>query len=254
MCSIADLITPLSAGAFPGFRAVFTDRVGGVSAAPFDTFNLSYDVGDNPASVRRNRALLAREISVAPDSLFSCKQVHGSDVHVVGAGERLEARVEADALVSVEAGVALMVVVADCVPVLIIDPERGASAAIHAGRRGLIGGVIPAALAKMTVAFGSDPLAMRAFIGPCIRKCCYQVDAATAAQFSQVFPDHVVVAHGRAPLLDMPGAAFWALVQAGVPRDNNEDTGLCTYSQPEAFFSYRRAITTGRQAAVVVKK
>ena len=144
MCLIADLITPSSAGAFPGFRVAFTGRAGGVSATPFDTFNLSYDVGDSPGSVRRNRARLAREIGVAPESLFSCKQVHGSDVHVVGAGERLEAGVEADALVSAEAGVALMVVVADCVPVLIIDKERGACAAIHAGRRGLIGGVIPA--------------------------------------------------------------------------------------------------------------
>lgn len=221
--------------------------------SPFDTFNLSYDVGDDPDSVRRNRASLARELGVAPESLFSCRQVHGSDAHLVSAGEPHGQAVEADALVTAEAGVALMVMVADCVPMVIIDPEHGASAAIHAGRRGLIGGVIPAAVEKMTATCGSDPSTMRAFIGPCIRKCCYQVDAATAAEFSELFPDQVVGAHRCAPLLDLPAAACLALGRAGIPSDNIEDTGLCTYCLPEAFFSYRRAATTGRQAAVVIK-
>ena len=123
----------------------FSTRAGGVSAAPFDTLNLGARWGDVVASVEENRRRLLRAVGVA-GPLYVARQVHGAAVVRVRAGDdpAAIARIEADALITADPGVALGVFVADCIPALIVDPRTGAVAAAHAGWRGTVAGVLPA--------------------------------------------------------------------------------------------------------------
>src|SRR5690349_19422720 len=114
-------------------RRVVTDRRGGRSVSPYDTFNLGDHVGDDPAAVAANRARVARELGVGEDRLVWMQQVHGTGVAVVD-GPQDGAVAATDALVTATRGLVLAVLVADCVPVLLADHERGVVAAVHAGR------------------------------------------------------------------------------------------------------------------------
>ena len=150
---------------------LFTSRSGGVSSGPYASLNLATHVGDDPAAVTRNRTVVAHDVGVAVDRLITMDQVHGTTVAVVdGPGPAPVA----DALVTRAPDVALAVLVADCVPLLMVDAESGVAAAVHAGRRGLADGVVPAAVAAM-VDLGARPEAIHAELGPSICGRCYEV-------------------------------------------------------------------------------
>ncbi|MET7613886.1 laccase domain-containing protein, partial [Streptomyces seoulensis] len=131
-------------GHVSGAHFVFTDRWGGVSAAPYAELNLGGAVGDDPGAVRTNRELTAKALGVDPAGVVWMNQVHGAGVAVVDEpwGERPVP--EVDALVTTRRGLALAVLTADCVPVLLADPVAGVVAAAHAGRPGMLAGVVPA--------------------------------------------------------------------------------------------------------------
>ncbi|OSP43081.1 laccase, partial [Streptomyces sp. 13-12-16] len=132
-----------------GAHFAFTDRWGGVSAAPYEELNLGGAVGDDPGAVRVNRELAAKSLGVDPARVVWMNQVHGADVAVVDEpwGERPVP--EVDAIVTARRGLALAVLTADCVPVLLADPVAGVVAAAHAGRPGMTAGVVPAAVRAM---------------------------------------------------------------------------------------------------------
>jgi len=152
----------------------FTTRAGGVSAPPFDTLNLGGKWGDDPARVVENRRRLAGAV---PGRCYVARQVHGPAIVRVRAGEGAEAiaRVEADGLVSDAVGVSLGVFVADCIPALIADPRTGAFASVHAGWRGTVAGVLPAAVRALATEFGARPGDLRIALGPAIGPCCFEV-------------------------------------------------------------------------------
>ena len=227
-------------------RRVVTDRRGGRSRPPYDSFNLGDHVGDAPEAVAANRDRVARELSVPGDRLVWMAQVHGRGVTVVdGPWERPVP--ETDALVTTTPGLVLCVLVADCVPVLLTDPVAGVVAAVHAGREGVRQGVVPAALAAMRE-LGARTANVSALLGPAVCGACYEVPAAMQRDVARVAPTSAVRTRAGTPGLDLRAGLEEVLRGAGVgevvhdPRCTVEDRRL---------YSHRRDGVTGRQAGLV---
>ncbi|SFQ32217.1 conserved hypothetical protein [Amycolatopsis arida] len=229
-------------------RRVVTTRAGGASRPPYDSFNLGDHVGDDPAAVTANRARLAAELGLPERRIAWMEQVHGRTATIVGPVGPDPARpAEAtDALVSATPGLAVAVLVADCVPVLLGDPEAGVVAAVHAGRVGARVGVVPAALAAMR-SVGADVSRLEALLGPAICGDCYEVPAAMADDVEAHLPGAACRSRAGTPGLDLRAGLWRQLADAGVARIGVDPR--CT-AEDETLFSYRRDGTTGRLAAV----
>jgi YfiH family protein len=227
-------------------RRVVTDRRGGRSRAPYDSFNLGDHVGDDPADVAANRTRLATELGVPEDGLVWMRQVHGAGVAVVD-GARPEPVEDTDALVTATPGLVLCVLVADCVPVLLADAEAGVVAAVHAGREGVRKGVVPAALAAMRD-LGARPATTSALLGPAVCGADYEVPAAMQAEVARVAPAAAVRTRRGTPGLDLRAGLDELLRGAGVGQVVHDPR--CTV-EDRLLFSHRRDGVTGRQAGVV---
>ncbi|MEV5103624.1 peptidoglycan editing factor PgeF [Streptomyces massasporeus] len=226
----------------------FTDRWGGVSAAPYEELNLGGAVGDDPDAVRTNRDLAAKSLGVEPDRVVWMNQVHGADVAVVDGPWGSSTEIPSvDAIVTTRRGLALAVLTADCVPVLLADPVAGVAAAAHAGRPGMIAGVVPAALRAMTE-LGAEPSRIVARTGPTVCGRCYEVPEAMRAEVSAVEPAAYAETSWGTPAVDVGAGVHAQLERLGV-RDR-EQSPVCTLESHD-HFSYRRDRTTGRLAGYV---
>ena len=238
--------TPVDFG--PDFWAGFTNRSGGVSAAPYDLLNLGAFVGDNLSAVVENRNRVT-EFLGAP--VYYATQVHGSDVLSVTEAADAAPPIsigKGDAIISA-APIALGVLVADCVPVVFAAP--GFVAVAHAGRRGVELDVVgETVLALRAAGVGSGGIS--AAIGPAICGHCYEVPAAMRDQVSAVVPAAWASSSWGTPSLDLPGAVETQLLAHGVNVVYRSE--VCTF-EDDRFFSHRRAsaagVTTGRQAGVI---
>jgi YfiH family protein len=230
-----------------GAHFAFTDRWGGVSAAPYEELNLGGAVGDDPEAVGTNRELAAKSLGLDPTQVVWMNQVHGADVVEVSApwGERKVP--EVDAIVTAERGLALAVLTADCVPVLLADPVAGIAAAAHAGRPGMIAGVVPAALRAMTE-LGADPARIVARTGPAVCGRCYEVPEPMRADVAAVEPAAHAETSWGTPAVDVTAGVHAQLDRLGV-RDRRRSP-VCTLESGD-HFSYRRDRTTGRLAGYV---
>lgn len=222
-------------------RALITTRAGGASVGPYASLNLADHVGDDPAAVRANRARLRALLPTEPVWL---EQVHGTDVLRVETGGARRA----DAAVSRAPGTVCAVLTADCLPVLLADRAGTVVAAAHAGWRGLSAGV----LERTVVAMDTDPGQLLAWLGPAIGPDAFQVGDEVRAAF--LAADAAAAAAFRP---DGPGkwrADLYALARQRLARAGVQAVyggGLCTFSDPGRFFSYRRDGTTGRMASLI---
>ncbi|AYC41961.1 peptidoglycan editing factor PgeF [Streptomyces griseorubiginosus] len=230
-----------------GAHFAFTDRWGGVSAAPYEELNLGGAVGDDPEAVATNRELAAKSLGLDPARVVWMNQVHGADVEVVSGpwGERPVP--EVDAIVTAERGLALAVLTADCTPVLLADPVAGIVAAAHAGRPGMVAGVVPAALRAMT-GLGADPARIVARTGPAVCGKCYEVPEEMRADVAAVEPAAHAETSWGTPAVDVTAGVHAQLDRLGV-RDRQQSP-VCTIESGD-HFSYRRERTTGRLAGYV---
>jgi len=230
-------------------RRVTTTRAGGVSAPPYDTFNLGDHVGDDPAAVAANRKRLASAIGLGADAVVWMNQVHGDNVvRVDGPLEGGVAAVEAtDALVTTTPRLALAVVTADCVPVLLADARAGVVAAVHAGRVGAQIGVVARAVEAMCEA-GARAGDISVLFGPSVSGRNYEVPAAMADEVEAALPGSRTRTSKGTPGLDLRAGIARQLKDLGVtaidadPRCTVDDRNL---------FSHRRDAPTGRLASVV---
>ena len=258
---VVTLESPLLTGA--GFAHAFSTRHGGVSAAPFDTLNLQStqanaripegDPRDLDQNIRENHARFAAAAGLARDAVVAdLSQVHSCSV--ARAVEALAARVPADAVTSPRGGCAVLIRVADCVPVLIADAGTGHVAAVHAGWRGVVSGIVPAAVDALR-ALGVDPSRAVAAVGPCISATHFEIgqevaDALVAADLATCVIAPGV--HGPKHHADLVAAVAMQLARAGVPRANIDAEPPCTYADRARFFSYRRdGVASGRLAAII---
>ena len=237
------LAAPLPAPA----RGLFTTRRGGVSAPPWDSADLGLHVGDRVDDVHENRRRLAAAAGLPPSGLVFAEQVHGTGVAVVEQPQDTPAA-GVDALVTARPGLGLVVLAADCLPVLLADPVAGVVAAVHAGRAGLAAGVLAAAV-RAAAGLGAEPARMRAVIGPGVCGGCYEVPDTLADDVERRVPGTRTRTRRGTAGLDLPAGARSALAAAGV--SDVQQVGGCTYEQPELLYSYRRDGRTGRHAGVV---
>lgn len=224
-------------------RALMTTREGGVSAAPFDSFNLGDHVGDDPARVASNRDALVACTGAQPLWL---KQVHGSAVAEV---ERSISGVEADASVSRSAGAACAVMTADCLPVLLCDDAGTVVAAAHAGWRGLCDGVIEATVSAMAVSPGRIVAWLGAAIGPSAFEVGGEVRDAFLAMDSGCAKAFLPSSNRAKWMADLYAIARRRLMASGVQSIHGGQH--CTYLDAKRFYSYRRDGVTGRMVAMV---
>lgn len=233
-----------------GARALFTGRSGGVSEGDFASLNLALHVGDDEAAVRENRARLGRAMR-AP--VVYVDQVHGAEVRVLEAGvpiaELCDPPRAADALVTARGDVALAIMVADCLPVLLVDAEAGVVGAAHAGRRGLLGGVLQATVRAMA-GLGARPESIAAEIGPSVCGACYEVPAPLRDEAEEILPGIASETSWGTPALDLSAGAVIALAAVGLAPGAVLADAVCTV-EDHGLFSFRRAARTGRSVGAI---
>ncbi len=225
-----------------GVRHGFFTRRGGVSTGLFEGLNTGLGSSDDPAAVAENRRRVAAAMGGAPDDLAACYQIHSSLTRVAEGPWRGD-RPEGDAVATRTPGVICAVLTADCAPVLLADAEAGVVAAVHAGWKGALGGVIHSAVAAME-ALGARPARMAAVVGPCIAQASYEVGADFQDRFDHHDPgsgrffEPGETRHKRR--FDLAGFVLWRLEQAGVA--DAAWTGHDTCVDEGAFYSNRRAL------------
>ena len=222
----------------------FTDRAGGVSTGRYAGLNLAGHVGDEPGHVATNRARVAESLGVPAPLLLFPAQCHGADVALVDRPWDGGGPAAADALVTTRADLALGVLVADCVPVLLADRRAGVAAAAHAGRPGLLAGVVDAVLDAMAAAGGSAP---QAAVGPAVCGRCYEVPEALRALAAARSGVAATVSWTGTPAIDVAAGVVERLHARGVPVTWVPG---CSREHPD-LYSYRRDGRTGRSAGVV---
>lgn len=243
-----------------GVHAVCTTRRGGASQPPYDTLNLGDHVGDDPAAVTHNRAVLARALGdIRPVFL---QQVHGRGIVSLDSGPA--DGTEADGCVATVPGAACTIMVADCLPVLFTDVDGKMVAAAHAGWRGLAGAdgrgvletVVDACAAALGLPTAQAAGRMLAWLGPCIGPEQFEVGDEVLQAFVGQHPQAASMFRPHAPgkwLADLPALARMRLQAAGINRIHGNDGSRqwCTVSQPSRFFSHRRDRVSGRFAAAI---
>jgi purine-nucleoside/S-methyl-5'-thioadenosine phosphorylase / adenosine deaminase len=225
-------------------RHGFFTRAGGVSQGVYATLNGGTGSNDTPDKVAQNRARMAAALGVAPDRLLTAYQIHSPNVVTVD--QPWTERPRADAIVTRTPKLAVGVSTADCGPLLFADSEAGVVGAAHAGWRGALTGVIEATLAAME-ALGAKRSRIAAALGPTIRQPNYEVGPEFIERFLAADPANArffapATREGHA-LFDLTGYIAERVQRAGV--DDFEDLGLCTFAEPERFFSYRRMTRLG---------
>jgi YfiH family protein len=230
-----------------GAHFAFTDRWGGVSAAPYEELNLGGAVGDDPGAVTTNRGLAAKSLGLDPGHVVWMNQVHGSGVAVVDAPWGENPVPEVDAIVTARRGLTLAVLTADCTPVLLADPVAGIAAAAHAGRPGVVAGVVPAAVRAM-MELGAEPSRIVARTGPTVCGRCYEVPETMRAEVAAVEPAAHSDTSWGTPAVDVAAGVHAQLERLGVC--DRAQSPVCTLESGD-HFSYRRDRTTGRLAGYV---
>ena len=248
-------IETVRAGALGGLPHGFLGRRGGVSTGVCAGLNVGLGSEDDPVAVRTNRRLAAEAVMPGA-ALVTVHQIHSPEVvHAVAAWPD-DARPRADALVADRPGLMLGILTADCAPVLFADSKAGVIGAAHAGWKGAFSGVVEATVAAME-RLGADRGRIAAAVGPCIARKSYEVDESFLRRFTEAEPENErFFSLGRAGhhQFDLEGFVVARLADAGLGRI--EALGEDTYSQPDRFYSFRRAThrqepTYGRQISLI---
>lgn len=238
-----------------GVVHAFSTREGGVSVGPFASLNVAVGPGDEATAVAENLRRFCAVLGVP--HVYQTSQVHGSELQLVRAGDDPRALLqrEADALTACSPGIAVGVRVADCVPVLVHDVFTGEVAAIHAGWRGVAGGVVSAAIAHLALRPASA-VGLVAAIGPCIGVEAFEVGEEVVEAIELAAPAAGVVRRdlGPKPHVDLRRAVRAQLRALGLSDEAIEDVPGCTFSEPTRFFSFRRdGARSGRLLAAIVR-
>ena len=246
-----------------GFGELFhftTTREGGESQDNYHSFNLGFHSGDIPECVSRNRMVLNKALEINQDQVIFPKQTHSAAIKTINAdfldidknGRELFLS-ETDALITNCKGICIGIKTADCVPLLLFDQKKQVIAAIHAGWRGTAQSIAFIAVNRMIFEFNSDPKDIIAGIGPSISPEVYEVGREVWSQFDPPYYRSNGSDSKDKRLLNLWEANRDQLIMAGIPAEQIELAGLCTFSNREAFFSARRdGIKTGRMASGIM--
>lgn len=246
-----------------GIRAAVSCREGGVSAPPFDSLDMGFHTGDDPEAVRENRKRFLEALQIAPESMVSCVQVHGVHIEEVtekdrgrGAFSYETAIPDTDGLVTEAKNTALTMLYADCTPLIFADPVRKVIAVSHGGWRGTAGNIAGKTVDRMVEQYGCQRENILCAVGPALCRTHFEVGGEVIEKMRELFGEDTdrLTVPGPAGkyLFDLPGANEISLLQAGIPKEHIENSGICTW-EDEHFYSYRKEHgRTGRHMAVIV--
>lgn len=224
-------------------RYLFSDRFGGVSSAPFDSLNLALHVEDKIADVEQNRVILAKKLGV--ENLVFMEQIHGANVEIVTEAKS-QTLPKCDAMITKLKGVALCVMVADCIPVILYDEKAEVIAVAHAGRGGVGQKIVNKTVFMMIDRFSSKLEEIKILMGASIKPCCYEVKK----DVTQGFENYLHV-EGEKIYLDIVSKCRDDLKEIGIKEQNIDISPICTCCDRD-YFSYRRDGKTGRFCGAVV--
>lgn len=253
-------LTYLSSPLLHGVRHGFSTRRGGVSKAPFDTLNLGPGRGDSASDLQENYRRFCGAVGTDPSRVVLSKQVHGTAVRLCTAADAGKGLLSprdytADALITRERNLPLVVFSADCGVILLFDPIQHAVGAVHAGWRGCAAGIVETAVQAMEAAFSSRPQDLLAAVGPCIGQCCFETDAdVPGAMLAALGAEAEPYLDRRGPKwhVDLTGLNRQWLLRAGLAPARIDVCGLCTACRPDLFWSHRKmGQARGAQVAMI---
>lgn len=249
----------------PGLRHGFSTRIGGVSQGPYASLNLKFPTGtdtEKATAVAENRQRLGQALGMDMNRLVACRQCHGNRIHTVrsedagaGAWDQETAIPDTDGLLTGETGIPLLIQVADCLPILLVDPVQRVIGAVHAGWRGTQARILERAIQRMQTEFNSQPGHIHITIGPGIGFEQFEVGAEVAEAFASQIDlrdPHLARTKGPKFLLNLNEINRRQALQAGVPAVAIFNLQRCTFSEPDWFFSFRRDRgNTGRLGGLI---
>lgn len=237
----------------PGLQHAVTTRSGGTSTRPYASLNLGFHVGDEERSVQQNRQIVAQKLNFDPTRVVAMQQTHSANVQVVtqaeagrGALNWQSAVSDTDALVTSENSLPLLILVADCAPLLLVDPINRVLAVVHAGWRGAVARIASKTINQMAQTFGSKAEDIRVGIGPCLCASCFEIGDEVVTAASEIAP-HAVLRDYEKPHLDLRELLRTDLMQHRVLDAHIETMSHCPRCENSVFFSHRgEGGTTGR--------
>lgn len=248
-----ELITTTLLAPFNGVTAAFTTRHGGVSTAPFSSANLAFHVGDDSQRVVRNHDILSEAFGYTRSKLIHMRQIHSDRIVIADESMTFDTPPECDALITDRPGVPLMVMSADCTPILLYDPNHHAIGAVHAGRAGALKEILPKTIETMKTAFGSEPAEILIAMGPSIGGCCYEINPSIADEVTAGGYSNALRYQEERIFLDVNTILLTQLKALNIQDNQIEMLENCTACECERFFSYRAdAQHTGRIAGIIM--
>ena len=236
---------------FTNITHAFTTRDGGISDIPYNTLNLAFHVQDDEECVKKNHSILAKKLEYKSVSLVHMKQIHSDIVHIVSDGDNFENPPECDALITNKTDIPLMVMVADCSPVLFYDDKQKVIAVAHAGRQGAFKNIIKNVINTLDDKFNSKPKDINVTIGASIGVCCYEVGSEIYDEAKTLSLEYAFVKRDNSYYLDVNKILKHQLLESGIKEKNIDIFNECTCCQNKKYFSYRADGTTGRFAGVI---
>lgn len=228
-------------------KAIFTTRHGGISSPPYNSLNLSFQRTDSQENVRKNFELLSKRTGIPIESMVLTKQVHGSEITVVNKRHRgmgiVKERTfgDSDGLITADKNVAIVTFHADCIPVYLYDSTKKVIGLVHSGWRSTLQKISAKAVRIMKDQLNCRSEDIGAVIGPCIRKCCFEVGVDVYEKFYRVFSncDSSFIKDGNKRIIDLVGIVIDTLTNEGLGYANIHDVNRCTVCENELFFSHR---------------
>jgi YfiH family protein len=222
-----------------------TDRYGGVSSKPYDSLNLALHVGDEPKNVIENRAILANKYNFTLQNLIYMEQTHSSNIAIIKDSSQNRIK-NCDGLITDVKNIPIMVMVADCIPILFYEPKKHVIAVAHAGRNGTFNQISKKTIVKMVEEFGCCAKDIVVHLGVSIHECCYEV----GEEIARVVDERYINLRENSYFLDLHKMNVDQLLEAGVLKEHIEVDESCSCCD-EDYFSYRREGKTGRFAGVM---
>jgi hypothetical protein len=233
--------------------ACFTTRHGGISGPPYTANNLAFHVGDDPAHVVANHDSLAKTLGYERTRLVHMRQIHSECIVIVDDTHGFETPPECDALITNRTDTPIMVMSADCTPVLLYDPMNHAIGAVHAGRAGALKEILPKTVLAMQHVYGTSIGELQVTLGPSIGGCCYEINNTIASEVNACGYSDALRFEKEKVFLDVNTILLMQLQTIGVKEDHIEVIPVCTACHNDTYFSYRAdAQQTGRIAGVIM--
>lgn len=233
---------------YQGVKAFFSTRENGSSEAPYGSLNVAFHVGDDERKVLDNHQYI-RSFFSNPSKISYMNQIHSNTVCTLGSLDMIPS---CDALISKQKKEILMVMVADCIPILFFDKKTKAIAAIHAGRKGTFTNIVSQTLQRMSEQYQSKVEDIVVSIGPHIHQCCYEVGEEIVAEAESLKTERYIEKRDGSFFLDMVSIIFEQLQQLGIKKESIEQVECCTCCHSDKFFSYRKEGQTGRFSGVIM--